>query len=129
MLEELNISHQKLQNGMELAFEPSTLNTLSSNLTRLNMAVLILFHLLYFHPQDTIIRCSNNKIKNAGEVVEVLSGLKELEKAIFTSNPVQNYKYRETMLINCNSRLSYLDGKEIDRKQRDALMICKTQIK
>lgn len=125
MLEELNVSNQKLQNGMELAFEPSTLNTLSGNLTRLNVSGCNIVSPIVFSSMTELqlLDCSNNKIKIAGEVVEVLSGLKELEKAIFTSNPVcKTTKYRETMLINCNNRLSYLDGKEIDRKQRDALI-------
>ena len=69
------------------------------------------------------LNCSHNKIKSAKEIVEVLRELKELKKANFGANPVcKTTKYRETMLVNCNNRLSTLDGKEIDHRQRDALI-------
>jgi protein phosphatase 1 regulatory subunit 42 len=125
MLEELNLDNQKLHDSLELTFEPSTLNTLSGNLTHLSVSGCKIVSPIVFSSlvELQVLNCSNNKIKNAGEVVEVLSGLKELKKAVFSGNPVcKTTKYRETMLINCNNRLSFLDGKEIDRKQRDALI-------
>ena len=49
---------------------------------------------------------------------------KVFEKCLILASfsEVKTTKYRETMLVNCNNRLSTLDGKEIDHRQRDALI-------
>ena len=125
MLEELNVDNQKLPENTELTFAPSTIATLSGNLTTLSVTGCNISSANVFCSLSELqsLNCSNNKIKSAKEIVELLSELKELKKADFSANPVcKTTKYRETMLVNCNNRLSTLDGKEIDHRQRDALI-------
>ena len=125
MLEELNVDNQKLPENIELKFAPSTVATLSGNLTSLSVTGCNISSASVFCALSELqsLNCSNNKIKNAKEIVDVLGELKELRNANFSANPVcKTVKYRETMLVNCNNRLSTLDGKEIDHRQRDALI-------
>ena len=109
MLEELNVDNQKLPENTELTFAPSTIATLSGNLTTLSVTGCNISSASVFCSLSELqsLNCSHNKIKSAKEIVEVLRELKELKKANFGANPVcKTTKYRETMLVNCNNRLS-----------------------
>jgi protein phosphatase 1 regulatory subunit 42 len=125
MLEELNLSNQKLANGDSLTFDETCLDILGGNLQTLtidgnNIKTATQFLRL---AEIQIFQCRKNKLEDVGELVELIASLSEVKKVDLSGNPAcRAPKFRETLLINCSNRLQALNGKDIDMKQRDALI-------
>ena len=124
-LEELNLNNQRMPAGASLTFDEGCLEVWGGNLAKLSVDGNNIMSLVPFQKCTELssLSCRDNAIQKVEEVVELAASLRDMSTLDLRGNRVCRVpKYRETVLINCSASLQTLDSKDIDGKQRDALI-------
>ena len=90
MLEELNLSNQRLANGESLTFDETCLDILGGNLRTLtvdgnNITAATQFLRL---AEIQVLNCRKNKLEDVGELVELIASLSEVVKTDIKPMPI-----------------------------------------
>lgn len=123
ILEELNVSNQRLPSFTSLEFDFASIATFQSTLTVLdisgnNISKLQPFSMFYNLKKFF---CTDNAVVDLTEIEEIVS-LRNLEEVDFSRNPCCSLvKYRDIVIASGSNVLAILDGIEIPKHQQIAI--------